>query len=131
MGKRTFPCGHKGLGSFCHRCKQEEQKLEKQKQELTQKKNLREQKEDLFAQDLIDLRDLPREDLVLKARLIIQEVTKTKQYTKFKGKRLNHNRHIISVPLNHDYRLIFRDVDGEIIPEKVMNHEEYNTIKPE
>jgi hypothetical protein len=84
----------------------------------------------LFEQDLIDLRLLPRPDLVTKARQIVRDIQETRNYLPYTGKRLNHDRSIISVPLNHDYRILFQARAGAIVPLKVLSHEAYNTTKP-
>lgn len=120
--KKTFSCGHKGYGQICHRCAQhqthwQEKKLQKLEWQST------------FAQDVIDLRHLPPH-VVLKARTIIAELENRKSYTDFRGKRLRHNRFIISIPLNRDYRMICRDCEGKLVPEAVMSHEDYNVCKP-
>ncbi|MBD1833954.1 hypothetical protein H6F74_01510 [Trichocoleus sp. FACHB-90] len=120
--KKTFPCGHKGYGQICHRCASE-------RATWVQKKQEKQQWEETFADDPIDLRHLPAH-LVVKARTIIARLENTRNYTEFKGKRLRHNRTIISIPLSRDYRMICRDCGSRLVPEEVMSHEEYNVCKP-
>ena len=121
--KKKFACGHTGYGKKCHKC--------------MQKQNVREQKlrdknawKDTFRSDLIDLTSLPK-NLVLKTRKIIRELMENNiSYTNFRGKRLRHDRSIISIPVNRDYRLICKDMGGYIRPEAVVSHEDYNVCKP-
>ena len=121
--KKKFSCGHTGYGKKCHKC--------------MQKQNIREQKnreknawKDTFADDLIDLSCLPK-NVVLKTRKIIRNMVENKiSYTSFRGKRLRHDRSIISIPVNRDYRLICKDMGGYVAPEAVVSHEDYNVCKP-
>ncbi len=127
--KKTFPCGHKGYGQKCYRCAQailaREQSVQSQLQRQQQKREWQE----TFNQDPIDLRSLPKH-VVLKARTIITALEQRCNYTQFGGKRLRHDRAIISIPINRDYRMICRD-DGEgLVPQRVLSHEDYNVCKP-
>ncbi len=128
--KRKFSCGHRGYGQICHKCEQEEvafahKKAQKQKWQET------------FADDLIDLQGLPK-NVVLKARRILTGLENRCDYRQFRGKRLRHDRFIISIPVTRDYRLICRDTrsgggrdrDQGITPEAVVSHEDYNVCKP-
>ena len=128
--RRTFVCGHRGRGRFCHRCQQE---AEIRRRVAAQRAAVHAEKQEwaqLFDHDLIDLRLLPRPELVMKARQIVREIQTTGDYRPYKGKRLNHDRSVISVPLNYDYRILFQDRAGELVPLKVLSHEAYNTKKP-
>ena len=117
--KRTFACGHQGRGQYCHRCAQE--------QEVAARKTAWKIR---FEDDVIDLRHLPNRSLVDKARIILAQIKEGKPYTDFRGKRLNHDRTIISIPLSRDYRLLFRDEGGSLHPLQCLSHEAYNTKKP-
>ena len=127
---RTFLCGHRGRGKFCHRCQQEAEIRARVAAQRAAVHAEKQQWAQLFDHDLIDLRLLPRPELVTKARQIVREIHETNYYRLYKGKRLNHDRSIISVPLNHDYRILFQDRAGELVPLKVLSHEAYNTTKP-
>ncbi|MBW4575568.1 MAG: hypothetical protein KME08_09830 [Aphanothece sp. CMT-3BRIN-NPC111] len=120
--KKTFPCGHKGYGQTCHRCLQERLVWE-QKQQQKQKW------EGSFAQDPIDLKSLPAH-VVVKARIIIAGLQTQKNYREFGGKRLRHNRSIVSIPVTRNYRLLCRDYGSFLVPEEVLSHEDYNVCKP-
>ena len=120
--KKKFPCGHKGYGQVCHHCAQldaawEERKRQKNAWEAT------------FSQDPIDLRELPK-NVVLKAREILQGLQNQRNYRDFHGKRLRHDRFIISIPVTRNYRLICRDHGNLLVPEAVISHEDYNVCKP-
>ncbi|MGK7947024.1 MAG: hypothetical protein AB4058_21400 [Microcystaceae cyanobacterium] len=120
--KKQFPCGHKGYGKVCHRCAQEQANRADKKRE-------KQVWESMFEQDPIDLRSLPR-NVVLKARKIIQGLQNQQDYRDFRGKRLRHDRFIISIPVTRHYRLICRDKGSFLIPEAVISHEDYNVCKP-
>ncbi|MGK7927513.1 MAG: hypothetical protein AB4290_20105 [Spirulina sp.] len=120
--KKLFPCGHKGYGQICHRCAQKADDREKKKQE-------KQMWEATFAHDLIDLTDLPK-NVVVKARRIISGIQEQQDYRQFKGKRLRHDRFIISIPVTRNYRLICRDCGNLLVPEAVISHEDYNVCKP-
>ncbi len=126
MPTKTFPCGHKGKGQYCHRCAQEKLNTEKQHAAKQEKLNW----ENSFLQDPIDLRSLPTRKLVEKARTIIQAVANGEAYQHFGGKRLNYDRNMISIPINHDYRLLYYHAENGIELQRLMNHEEYNVRKP-
>ncbi|WP_013321098.1 DUF7682 family zinc-binding protein [Gloeothece verrucosa] len=120
--KKNFPCGHKGYGQICHKCAQ-------QQAEQNQKKQEKNAWESTFATDPIDLRALPK-NVVLKAREIIQGLQNQKNYREFHGKRLRHDRFIISIPVTRHYRLLCRDYGNFLVPEAVISHEDYNVCKP-
>ncbi len=120
--KKTFPCGHKGYGQICHHCDQQQQLVEHKKQEKTHWQST-------FATDPIDLRHLPK-NVVVKARQILQGLANHQDYREFHGKRLRHNRSVISIPVTRHYRLLCRDQGLQVIPEEVISHEDYNVCKP-
>lgn len=120
--KKKFACGHQGFGQICHRCAQENQQ---QQQEKQQKEVWRES----FTADPIDLRSLPK-NVVLKARAIIDALRDRQDYREFRGKRMRHDRQIVSIPVTRDYRLLCRDTGADLIPEAVISHQDYNVCKP-
>jgi hypothetical protein len=120
--KKLFPCGHRGFGQVCHRCVQ-------QQEEYEQKKEQKNSWEATFAADPIDLRELPK-NVVLKAREIIAALEHHRNYREFRGKRLRHDRLVISIPVTRNYRLLCRDLGSDLVPQAVITHEEYNVCKP-
>ena len=120
--KKQFDCGHRGFGQICHRCVQTNAINE-------QKRKLKQDWETSFERDLIDLRNLPK-NVVLKSRRIIGQLEKKSDYRAFRGKRLRHNRFVISIPINRNYRLLCRDRGCFLSPEAVVSHEDYNVVKP-
>ncbi|NEO98614.1 MAG: hypothetical protein F6K58_08030 [Symploca sp. SIO2E9] len=120
--RKTFPCGHKGYGRVCHRCDQ-------QNKVIAEKKQQKQRWESTFDRDPIDLKNLPAH-VVVKARSIIAGLESQKNYRDFNGKRLRHNRWIISIPVTRNYRMICRDCGSLLIPEAVLSHEQYNVDKP-
>jgi len=122
--KKTFPCGHTGFGQTCHRCQQKDKVREEKKQQ-------KQEWESTFAEDPIDLSSLPIH-VVVKAREIIAALESQKNYRNFNGKRLRHNRWIISIPVTRNYRMLCRDQGkgSMLVPQAVLSHEDYNVDKP-
>jgi hypothetical protein len=120
--KKIFPCGHRGYGQVCHRCANEQAEWE-------QKRLQKNAWEATFDGDPIDLRTLPK-NVVVKAREIIEALADRKNYRDFHGKRLRHDRSIVSIPVTRNYRLICRDYGNFLAPEAVVSHEDYNVCKP-
>jgi hypothetical protein len=83
-----------------------------------------------FEADPIPLRHLPSKGLVQRARLILGEIQKGAPWHQFNGKRLQHDRTIVSVPLGRRYRILFRTDEGAPRPVEVLSHEAYNGTKP-
>ncbi len=126
--KKTYPCGHSGKGSFCHTCR-----VAKDRQEASAEDDGIEDKEtwrQRFASDPIPLQHLPNKGLVRRARTILAEIDRGAPWHQFNGKRLQHDRTIISVPLGRRYRIIFRAEIGAPVPVQVLSHESYNATKP-
>jgi hypothetical protein len=120
--KKRFSCGHRGYGQICHQCAAQQSQKE-------QKKTHKIEWQATFAHDPIDLSELPKK-VVLKARMIIKGLQNHKDYRDFHGKRLRHDRFIISIPVTRNYRLICRDCGNFVNPEVVISHEDYNVCKP-
>lgn len=127
--RKQFPCGHRGYGQVCHYCAQLVQAKVLEAAEREQARLARQEWEASFASDVVDLQGLPKW-IVLKARQVIAELLAGADYRQFKGKRLNHDRRIISIPLSYDYRLICYDTGDRIEPRSVLSHEAYNVKKP-
>jgi hypothetical protein len=83
-----------------------------------------------FETDPIELHHLPTPKLVLRAREILEALAHGAPWHQFNGKRLNHDRNIISVPLGRRYRILFRTDEGSPQPVEVLSHEAYNGTKP-
>jgi hypothetical protein len=109
--KKKFACGHQDTIAW------EDRRQQKNSWEAT------------FAQDPIDLRTLPK-NVVLKARDIIEGLQNQKNYRDYHGKRLRHDRFIISIPVTRNYRLLCHDYGTFLVPVAVISHEDYNVCKP-
>lgn len=129
--KRTFPCGHKGYGQICHRCIQVQSHEHQQESWVVIDKQAQKREwEASFEQDIINLKGLP-DYVVVKARNIIAGLnSQDKSYRDFGGKRLRHNRFIISIPVTRNYRMLCEDSGSFLVPQKVLSHEDYNVCKP-
>lgn len=143
--KQTFPCGHTGKGRFCHRCEQEKRESGddeakpkadgngqsgKDPDKVDLDKIDKETWRETFEADPIPLRHLPSKGLVQRARMILEEIQRGAPWHQFNGKRLQHDRNIVSVPLGRRYRILFRTDDGAPRPVEVLSHESYNATKP-
>jgi hypothetical protein len=138
--KKTFPCGHSGKGRFCHRCQaaKEEQattsevngKASVRTDEDAEAKADKEAWRETFEADPIPLTHLPSKNLVIRARMILDEIGKGAPWHQFNGKRLQHDRNVVSIPLGRRYRILFRTDDGAPKPVEVLSHEAYNGTKP-
>ncbi len=120
--KKKFSCDHRGEGLTCHHCSQPSPFSDTKKQ-------AKQEWEASFIHDPIDLRPFPK-NVVLKAREILSGLGQHRNYRDFRGKRLRHDRFIISIPVTRHYRLLCRYKDSVLIPEAVISHEDYNVCKP-
>lgn len=129
--KKTFPCNHKGYGQTCHRCASDviQASIVQQQSALEKKRQQKQEWESTFAQDPINLKNLPTH-VVVKARNIIAALQTHNNYREFGGKRLRHNRWIISIPVTRNYRMICHDRGSLLVPHAVLSHEDYNVDKP-
>ncbi|MGF1491370.1 MAG: hypothetical protein ACFBSC_02720 [Microcoleaceae cyanobacterium] len=131
--KKLFPCGHKGHGKVCHRCTQaadNQNPTPTGTGQVAEASNQKREWKASFDRDLIDLRGLP-DYVVVKARNIITGLcSHEKHYRDYGGKRLRHNRLIISIPVTRNYRMLCEDSGNFLVPQKVLSHEDYNTCKP-
>ncbi|MEQ8818755.1 MAG: hypothetical protein RLY93_00800 [Sumerlaeia bacterium] len=120
--KKSFPCGHAGYGQFCHQCAEKEKSL-------AERRERREAWQSSLEADAVDLSKLPK-PVVLKAREILGQLEGGVLWGSLGGKKLNHDRSVVSIPITRDYRLLCR-LDGEgLRPLKALSHEEYNVAKP-
>ncbi len=83
-----------------------------------------------FEADPIELHHLPTPKLVLRAREILEAMGRGAPWHQFNGKRLQHDRNVISIPLGRRYRILFRTNEGSPQPVEVLSHEAYNGTKP-
>lgn len=67
-----------------------------------------------------------------KAKRVLRLLSDTPhRYREAGGKRLKHDRKIISVPIGKHYRMLFRELDdGYFDFVKACTHSEYNCTKP-
>ncbi|NJK60982.1 MAG: hypothetical protein HC918_13080 [Oscillatoriales cyanobacterium SM2_1_8] len=127
--KKTFACGHRGYGQSCQHCAQIESAKAESLRILTEKQQQKLAWKSRFDDDPIDLRELP-EYVVLKAREILAALRDRQDYRDFGGKRLRHDRQIISIPVTRNYRMICQDTGTAVVPQAVVSHEDYNVCKP-
>lgn len=132
--RTTWPCGHTGKGRSCARCHQERQaacrRAEAATTATTQRRADKAAWEATFAADPIDLRVLQTRERVIKARELLGRLAGGAPLGALGGKRWQGDRGLASVPIGMGYRLVLRDVGGELRPVACMTHEAYNGLKP-
>lgn len=118
--KKTFPCGHRGRGAFCHRCAQE-------KQRRTQAAQARQARRDRLASSPVPLDRLPA-DVADRTLTVITQLEQGASSMEFGGKRLTAmgQRNIVSIPIGLRHRLICREEEGVFHCLEAISHEEYN-----
>ena len=118
--KRTFPCGHRGKGQYCHRC-------EEVSDARLKSKRVKENWGKTLSQAPISLDKLPR-DIAIKSLRIIQGIETGKSLCEFRGKRLvaMGQRGVISIPIARKYRMVCTDQGGMLEYLEVISHETYS-----
>ena len=118
--QKTFPCGHKGLGQYCHRCHNKTQEIEAKKQKreerLSKQKSLP-----------VNVKGLP-EHIVKKGLKKIAKIEGGAVHTAIGGKKLSNRSDIVTVPLGPTYRLILSKDGKAIEPEAILSHQKYNRV---
>lgn len=122
--KRRFACGHRGYGRYCHRCAD---RVAKKQKRFSQRRQRQEQWQALFADDAIELSHLPN-TIVKKARTVLSALQQGSNYWQLSGKRLEMMRNVIRIPVTRRYRLLCQDDGDQIVPVKVISHEDYNPL---
>lgn len=122
--KKTFPCGHKGKGQYCHLC---EQKNRKMAQRVAARVERREKEQSIRESLGIDIKGLPLK-VAENAKCIMDRIASGEPYMRFRGKRLDEDRTIISIPVTGFYRMVCKDVGGCLVPTHLLSHEDYNRV---
>jgi hypothetical protein len=126
--RKTFECGHKGFGSFCHRCRQIEDERARLDRQAQRRRARREDWEARFDNDPVPLRGLPRH-VVEASREVIAAVEAGTPWGQLGGKKLRQSG-ALSIPIGRSYRLVclYDDVEGSktVVPLEVLSHEDYN-----
>jgi hypothetical protein len=134
-GKQSFPCGHKGRGQYCHRCRADEreavERAEADAAAAARHKEERDAWQDSHAADPIDLRPLQTRERIEKARALLRRLAAGEPYAQLGGKRWESDRSIVAVPVGRGFRLILRDDGGRLRPLACMTHEAYNNLRPD
>ena len=122
--KKRFACGHRGYGRYCHRCAE---RVARKQNRFGQRRQQREQRQALFAGDAIELSHLPK-SIVKKARTVLSALQQGTHYWQLSGKRLEMMHDVIRIPVTRRYRLLCQDNGDQIVPVKVISHEDYNPL---
>ncbi len=125
--RKSFPCGHKGLGRICHRCQQQTLPMVQDLSKTVQKDCDREAWLASFDSDPIDLRGLPKH-VVTKSRQILHALSQGTSLHHLRAQRFRHDRTRLRIAVTPRYRMLCDDVNGRIVPRAVISHESYNSI---
>lgn len=121
--RKSFPCGHRGFGAFCHHC--EQQRRLQARREAQRRATI-----EAHGADPIDLRGFPG-PVVERTRAILRRLEAGVPWRDVQGRRLRSNRHIIRIPIGRDYRLLVRQSRGRpLVPLRLLSHEDYNNFRP-
>jgi len=121
--KKQFPCGHMGKGQYCHRCRQKEDAVARMKAARADRMAVLAQARLIPG---VNTGGVPQK-VAEKAKFIADQILTDLNYIRFKGKRMEGDRNLISVPVGYSYRLVFRDHDRNLTAKALLSHEEYNT----
>jgi hypothetical protein len=80
---------------------------------------------DFFTRRSVSVRSVPGHVLE-KARSIICRLEEGIPYWQMRGKRLQRDRSVISIPVGQHYRLLAVDKDGRVSPRELLSHAGYN-----
>jgi hypothetical protein len=64
--------------------------------------------------------------ILLKARSIISRLEAGTPYWQLRGKRLQWNRAVISIPVGPSWRILAHDKNGRVEARQVLSHSSYN-----
>jgi hypothetical protein len=64
--------------------------------------------------------------VLAKARSIIARLESGTPYWKLRGKRLQWNRRVISIPVGRSWRILAQDTGGRVQAQQVLSHSSYN-----
>ena len=82
-----------------------------------------------FTQRGIDGADKVPQKVLQKAQQIIHRLDDGNPYWQMRGKRLNQDRNMISIPVGRRWRILAFWRNGEAVPRAILSHERYNGIK--
>jgi hypothetical protein len=83
----------------------------------------------MFSLDSIDLKAFPKH-IVVKAREVLTKLKAGASWGSLRGKLLQHDRSVVSIPVTREYRLICRFDSSALTPIRLESHEDYNVTKP-
>jgi hypothetical protein len=66
--------------------------------------------------------------ILARARRVIEKLEKGQPYWQLRGKRLQHDRCRISIPLGRRWRMLADDDHGQVHVRSVLSHETYNKL---
>lgn len=124
--KKTFPCGHTGKGQYCHRCHEKDVEMAKRVAVRFEKQAKLHTAEEITG---VDLSGLPM-NVSEKVAEIMKGIQSGTPYMQYKGKRLDQNRTIVTIPVGWSHRILCEDRGGKLCVLEVLSHEDYNKAYP-
>ena len=142
--RKRLSCRNLGSGQGCPRCHRvvqidESQAPPKQAPSLhtqpqprrvwqaTRQHTTKQQWQQSFAADPIDLTHLPK-PIVIKTCQILAALDQGVPPAQLQGKRFSFDRTLLRFPVTYRYRLLCRWYTDRIIPLQVLSHEAYNAV---
>lgn len=124
--KRLFACGHRGLGKFCHACRESKAKRAREAEEEAAREALAAAWGDLFPRQRGDYRRFPPQ-VVSRAIELGRRLLTGAHFANLGGDRMRHDAGMIRVELPGYHRLVFREEsDGGVSGLRVLTHADYN-----
>jgi hypothetical protein len=139
--RQRFSYGHMGTGQICDCCtavvhvdhsqppksKPSTSKTDTKRVWQVAKEDPKQQWQQSFAADPIDLTHLPK-PIVIKTREILAALEQGVSPAQLQGKRLSFDRTLLRLPVTYRYRLLCRWYCDRILPLQVLSHEAYNAV---
>lgn len=118
--RQSFPCGHRGRGQYCHRCRQE--------QDTTQAREaVREDRRDLADLLGVAISEFPERILRRAAAMVRQVLADGLPALRALGaKKILSADGVLSVPIGHRYRLLFAVEQDRARYLALLSHSDYN-----
>lgn len=123
--RRSFACGHRGHGKYCHRCANQGAEHARAEHARAARREDRLRLEATAAIDLSAVRHLPA--VRDRALSLLDQLTAGAHPLDLNGKLLaSTNGEYISIPIDRDFRILVERTS--LKPIRIISHESYNKI---
>ncbi len=128
--KKRFPCGHRGLGQFCHHCDQAESRRAREEEAAAARAAAEAGWRQLFPRQAADYHRFPPR-VTAAATEIARALRAGCHFSLLGGDRMQCDRRLVRFALPGFYRLVGEEgVGGAATSLRVMSHERYNRFFP-